>query len=234
MYLVLFDIDGTMVHIKKGISQSIFSKVLKDTLGIQMDSRVHIDFAGRTDFGIITSIFKSLNLDQNLFLDNKEIIYNNINSEFKSQLVQSDIQVLDGVVELLEILHKDSRFKIGLVTGNFQLNAHTKLKLANLLHYFDFGAYGDNFPNRLDLPKTALKNAKELFPEVSPKKSIVVGDTHRDIQSAQHNKMKSMAVATGNTPYYELLKFEPDLIFSSLEEYIDVYKSILKIFEINE
>lgn len=234
MYLVLFDIDGTLIHIKKGISQSIFAKVLKDTLGIQMDSRVHIDFAGRTDFGIITSIFKSLNLEQKLFLDNKELIYYHINQEFQSQLVQSDIQVLDGVVELLNLLHQDDRFKIGLVTGNFQLNAHTKLEIVNLLHYFDFGAYGDSFPNRLDLPKTALKNAKELYPDVSSKKSIVVGDTHRDIQSAQHNRMKSMAVATGNTPYYELLKFEPDLIFSSLEEYLDVYNSILNIFEINE
>lgn len=234
MYLVLFDIDGTLIHIKKGISQSIFAKVLKNTLGIQMDSRIHIDFAGRTDFGIITSIFKSLNLEHKLFLDNKDIIYQNINQEFKSQLQPSDIQVLDGVVELLNLLHKDNRFKIGLVTGNFQLNAHTKLEIAGLLHYFDFGAYGDNFPNRLDLPKTALLNAKKLYPEVSPKKSIVVGDTHRDIQSASHNKMKSMAVATGNTPYYELLKFEPDLIFSSLEEYFDVYKSILNIFKLNE
>ncbi len=233
MHLVLFDIDGTLIHIKKGISQSIFASVLNDTLGIQMDSRIHIDFAGRTDFGIITSIFKTLNLDQQLFLDNKDIIYQKINEEFKSQLVQSDIQVLDGVVELLDILHRDDRFKIGLVTGNFELNAHTKLEIAKLIDYFDFGAYGDNFPNRLDLPKTALNNAKALYPDVSSKKTIVVGDTHRDIQSAQHNKMKSMAVATGNTPYYELLKFEPDLIFSSLEEYLDVYKSILNIFDIN-
>lgn len=234
MHLVLFDIDGTLIHIKKGISQSIFAKVLKDTLGINMDSTIHIDFAGRTDFGIITSIFKHLNLDTQLFLNNKDLIYEKINQEFRSQLSKSDIEVLDGVVDLLNLLHQDQRFKIGLVTGNFMLNAHTKLKIANLLQYFDFGAYGDNFPNRLDLPKTALKIAKEKYPDVSSKKTIVVGDTHRDIQSAKHNKMKSMAVATGNTPYYELMKFSPDLIFSSLEDYFDVYKSILNIFELNE
>jgi len=234
MHLILFDIDGTLIHIKKGMSQSIFAKVLKETLGIDMDSNVHIDFAGRTDFGIITSIFKSLNLDQQLFLDNKDLIYEKINLEFQAQLCKSDIEILDGVVDLLDLLHQDERFRIGLVTGNFKLNAHTKLGVANLLQYFDFGAYGDNFPNRLDLPKTALQIAKEKYPDVSSKKTIVVGDTHRDIQSAKHNKMKSMAVATGNTPYYELLKFSPYLIFSSLEEYLDVYKSILNLFGMNE
>lgn len=234
MYLVLFDIDGTLIHVKKGISQNIFAKVLKDTFGIEMNSRIHIDFAGRTDFGIITSIFKSLNLNQQLFLDNKDLIYEKINLEFQSQLSKSELEVLDGVVNLLNLLHQDERFKIGLVTGNFKLNARTKLKVANLLHYFDFGAYGDNFPNRLDLPKTALLIAKEKYPDVSAKKTLVVGDTHRDIQSAKHNRMKSMAVATGNTPYYELVKFSPDLIFSSLEDYYDVYKSILKLFGLNE
>jgi len=116
MHLILFDIDGTLIHIKKGMSQSIFAKVLKETLGIDMDSNVHIDFAGRTDFGIITSIFKSLNLDQQLFLDNKDLIYEKINLEFQAQLCKSDIEILDGVVDLLDLLHQDKRFRIGLVT----------------------------------------------------------------------------------------------------------------------
>jgi hypothetical protein len=40
-----------------------------------------------------------------------------------------------------------------------------------------------------------------------------------------------MAVATGGTPYFELLKFSPDLIFENLEDYREVYSSIHKLFE---
>lgn len=233
MYLILFDIDGTLLHIRKGLSQEIFAKVLKETFDITLDKKIHIDFAGRTDFGIISSIFKSINADVNLFINNKDLIYSKINEEFKQQLQPSDINIMDGVKELLAVLHNDENFTLGLVTGNFRLNAFTKLEMAGLMQFFNFGAFGDDFPNRLDLPKIALQEAKKKYPEITNRKTIVIGDTHRDIQSAKHNKMHSLAIATGNTPYYELLKFEPDLIYSSLEDYLQVYNDIKKLFKLN-
>lgn len=230
-YLILFDIDGTLIRMKKGFATPIFFKVIKEVLNYDINSDLKIDFAGRTDYGILTHIFKSIGLDSSHFEEKLDIIYKEICQEFKKNFTSDSLRVLDGVPELLKLLNDDGRFALGLVTGNFRQNAMLKLEYCGLDKYFKFGAFGDFLPNRLDLPKNAIKNANEFYGKsFSAFNSLVVGDTHRDIQSAEHNKMKSMGVATGGVPYYELLKFEPNLIFENLEEYFNVYNSIIKLF----
>jgi phosphoglycolate phosphatase-like HAD superfamily hydrolase len=150
------------------------------------------------------------------------------------KLTDDSLRVLDGVPRLLDLLKADGRITMGLVTGNFMKNAKLKLEHCDLLDYFECGAYGDFLPNRLDLPKIALDDANTLEDRTfSHKNTLVVGDTHRDIQSAEHNRMKSMGVATGGSPYSELLKFNPDLIFENLDDSYQVYSSILKCLNIN-
>jgi phosphoglycolate phosphatase-like HAD superfamily hydrolase len=217
---------------KKGFANPIFFNVIKDVLGIEIDNNIRIDFAGRTDYGILTHIFKSAGLDASHFEEHLASIYDAIYEEFRNNLAPDSLRVLDGVLQLLELLKSNEQYTLGLVTGNFQKNAILKLEHCGLNNFFEIGAFGDFLPNRLDLPKNALENANSLNGRnFSRSNTLVIGDTHRDIQSAQHNKMKSMAVATGGTPYFELLKFSPDLIFENLEDYREVYSSIHKLFE---
>lgn len=232
-YLILFDIDGTLIRMKKGFANPIFFNVIKRVLNHDIDKNLHIDFAGRTDFGILTHIFKSIGLDSSHFEEELEIIYEEIYKEFKEKLQPDSLLVLDGVPNLLNLLKEDGNFTLGLVTGNFRKNALLKLEHCGLEKYFDCGAFGDIQPNRLDLPKIALNNANSLNGQkFTREKTLVIGDTHRDIQSAEHNRMKSMGVGTGGTQYSELLKFNPNLIFENFEDYFAVYNSILKLFKI--
>jgi phosphoglycolate phosphatase-like HAD superfamily hydrolase len=232
-YLILFDIDGTLIRMKKGFASPIFFDVIKKVLNYEIDKNLHIDFAGRTDYGILTHIFNSIGLESSHFEKELEIIYDEIYLEFKSKLQPDSLFVLDGVKDLLSLISENDKISMGLVTGNFKKNAILKLEYCGLDHFFKFGAFGDIQPNRLDLPKIAFQNANSNNGNsFTRENTLVIGDTHRDIQSAEHNKMKSMGVATGGQIYSELLKFGPNLIFENLEDYRTVYNSILKLFKI--
>lgn len=233
-YLILFDIDGTLINLKKGVAAPIFFKAIKEVLGLEIDSNIHIDFAGRTDYGILSYIFKSHNFSTEIEHQKMEEIYEKIFEDFKQLLSSDSIKVLDGVPRLINLLSQNQDLKLGLVTGNFKKNALLKLEMCGLDKYFSFGAFGDFLPNRLDLPKIALQNANSLNGNIfKNKNTLVVGDTHRDIQSAKHNKMKSLAVSTGGSNYSDLIKFEPDAIFENFEDSLNVYNTILSLFKNN-
>ncbi len=231
-YLVLFDIDGTLLKLQKGIAAPVFFNAIQDVIGFKISSDIPVDFAGRTDYSILSYIFKQSNFPKAYLESNLNEIYNRINDYFEVKVSKEQITVLDGVYELLELLSKNGSIRLGLVTGNFQKNAILKVRLAEIDKYFSFGAFGDYAPNRLNLPKMAIQAALSNDIVSIPEKSLIIGDTHRDITSAQHNKMKSIAVATGGTQFNELLKFNPDAIYENFKDYKNVYWKILELLKI--
>ena len=60
--LVLFDIDGTILHLKSGQSKKIFSQMLDNLFGIDTDFNDLPDFAGKTDLQILYEIADKYNL----------------------------------------------------------------------------------------------------------------------------------------------------------------------------
>lgn len=218
---------------KRGFAAPIFFDVIKNVLNFDLDDSIHIDFAGRTDYGIISHILKSVNADPALYNEYYEKIYLEIHKEFKEKLDDDSLYVLDGVRNLLKLLAANDSFILGIVTGNFRKNALLKLENCGLDSYFKCGAYGDFSLNRKKLPLIAMEQSTQLcgFTPDS-QKTLVIGDTHRDIESATYNNMKSMGVATGTYSYEELVKYNPDLIFENFSDYLSVYSSINKLFNI--
>ena len=64
-------------------------------------------------------------------------------------------RVMPGVVELLERLTGEGRL-VGLITGNTEPAAHTKLGRADLNRFFAFGGYGSDANQRVDVCRKAL------------------------------------------------------------------------------
>jgi phosphoglycolate phosphatase-like HAD superfamily hydrolase len=232
MFVILFDIDGTMLCLKKKIAKDIFLQVLRDTFSIEIDKDIYVDFAGRTDYGIVLSIFNQLGLQSNLLDSKIDDVYRAIHHYFVQELSDEHIAPCQGVLNLLSLLHNDKRFALGVITGNFELNARLKLNLLGIDNYFQFGAYGDNQINRLKLPIIAINNAHKIYPSLIPDNCLIIGDTHLDIESAHHNNIKSLAVATGGMSVSDLTQFQPSLAFEDFSDYNQVYKMILKLFNL--
>jgi phosphoglycolate phosphatase-like HAD superfamily hydrolase len=125
--------------------------------------------------------------------------------------------VKPGVPELLERLTAEDVL-LGLTTGNVEPAAHAKLARADLNHYFSFGGYGSDAPERVDLTRRAIERARRLAGEPLPNEGIIaVGDTPRDVDAGHGAGIRVVGVATGEYSVDGLREAGADWALATLE-----------------
>ena len=108
--------------------------------------------------------------------------------------------VAPGIAELLEALSaRPDEFRLSLVTGNLEPVARLKLDRAGVGRYFEAGqgGFGSDHEDRGKLPAIARGRASD--PAWPRERTVVIGDTPRDIACARVDEVRVAAVATG--PY---------------------------------
>jgi phosphoglycolate phosphatase len=106
-------------------------------------------------------------------------------------------RVMPGVVELLERLTGAGRL-VGLITGNTEPAAHTKLARADLNRFFAFGGYGSDANVRVDVCRKALDRAEiAAGGRLDRAGSIATGDTPLDVEAGHGAGIRVVGVATG-------------------------------------
>jgi phosphoglycolate phosphatase-like HAD superfamily hydrolase len=103
-----------------------------------------------------------------------------------------------GIVELLDALGgRDDLFRLSLVTGNLEPVARLKLARAGIGHRFPAGqgGFGSDHASRAELPPIA--RARMSDPPWPRERTVVIGDTPRDIACARADRVRVAAVATG-------------------------------------
>jgi phosphoglycolate phosphatase len=103
-----------------------------------------------------------------------------------------------GVVELLDALAGEpDRYALSLVTGNLEPVARLKLERAGVGHRFPAGqgGFGSDHVSRAELPPIA--RARYSDPPWPRERTVVIGDTPRDIACARADGVRVAAVATG-------------------------------------
>jgi phosphoglycolate phosphatase len=114
------------------------------------------------------------------------------------RLVPDDLsdRVAPGVVELLEALAgRPDEFRLALLTGNLEPIARLKLARAGIGRYFEpgQGGFGSDHHERSELPAIARARAGDWPRD----RTVVIGDTPRDIACARADDVGVAAVATG-------------------------------------
>ena len=105
-------------------------------------------------------------------------------------------RVAPGVPELLAALAaRPGEFRLALVTGNLEPIARIKLGRAGIGDYFEAGqcGFGSDHASRAELPAIARSRAGDWPRE----RTVVIGDTPRDIACARADDVRVAAVATG-------------------------------------
>ena len=105
-------------------------------------------------------------------------------------------RVAPGMRELLEALAgRPDEFRLSLVTGNLEPIARLKLARSGLGDYFEAGqgGFGSDHIARAELPAIARRRAGGWPRE----RTVVIGDTPRDIACARADGVRVAAVATG-------------------------------------
>jgi len=213
--LLLFDIDGTLIH-SGGAGVRALKSAFKERFGVADD--LHgIEIAGMTDSGIVVSILKkndipATNENVGAFLDSYV--------HFLSlELPRRKGKLLPGVLDLLEKLKSRPQLVLGLLTGNVSRGARLKLEQYGVWHFFEFGAFADDHQDRNRLGSFARARAKEKHGrEFSPSQIDVIGDTPRDIACGKAIGARTIAVATGTWSREELAKYQPDFLIDDLSD----------------
>jgi phosphoglycolate phosphatase len=223
-YLLLFDIDGTLLHPNGAGSKGVLT-AFEQFYGKRPDlSRYHFD--GKTDRRILRDLASQINVPQETFAADfnafADLVYRHIGDNANSNMIEP----APNISELLAFLDDLPNVYLGLTTGNAKAGARYKLEAVGLYGYFPVGAFGSESENRNDLPPLARQRAAKHFAVDWPNHNIwIIGDTPADIECGRVNGFKTLAVATGRYRCSELQAHQPDLCEALLT--IPIFQRIL-------
>jgi phosphoglycolate phosphatase len=212
--LVLFDIDGTLVH-TGGAGVKAFSKVFASEFGAT-DGFERLKFAGRTDVNLVREFFGFHSIPATT--ENFQRFFDRYVFWLDHILQQSHTQTCPGVPGFIEQLRKLPHPPLlGLLTGNIRLGAEIKLRQFDLWTTFETGAFADDHEQRDQIAAIARERGRRILAEeLTDDQVLVIGDTPLDIRCARAIRAKVLAVATGGAKFEELAKHQPDWLARDL------------------
>jgi phosphoglycolate phosphatase len=218
--LLLFDIDGTLIH-SGGAGIEALKRALKERFKVD-DDLGDIEIAGMTDSGIVISILKKHKIATTT--ENVAAFLDSYVHFLSKELPRRTGKLLPGVLELLEKLKTRKHVVLGLLTGNLSRGAQLKLGHYGVWHFFEFGAFADDHHDRNELGAFAQARAKEKHGrEFAAEEIDVIGDTPRDIACGKAIGARTIAVATGSWSREKLTEYNPDYL---IDDFSDVDRLI--------
>jgi phosphoglycolate phosphatase len=215
--LVLFDIDGTLVDCGPQV-RPLFASALVDVFGTAGDLDGY-DFSGRTDPRIVIDLMTGAGVPEAEARARLSQVREIYVDRLERSLARGGMRLLPGVEEMLERLAAREDVALGLVTGNWEPGARTKLSRFDLNRFFSFGAFGCDGVDRSDLPPVALARAVEAAGRsFLPSEALIVGDSIHDVSCARAHGIPALAVATGRTPAEALRGAGADWVIPDLRQ----------------
>lgn len=225
MKLLLFDIDGTLIH-AGGAGIRAANRAFSAIYGIE-DAMQGITPDGKTDPLILREMFRNT-LNRDYSEGEATRVYRSyvlfLEEEMKKR---NPIMVLNGISKILEAISLRDGLELGIATGNIEEAAWIKLRYSGLDSYFGFGAFGNDSECRGEIIRIAMQRGERTlskpggFAEV-----VVIGDTPFDIIHGKAAGAKVLSVATGSYSLEDLEIYDPDYLF---QDFSDV-ETALRLF----
>lgn len=201
---VLFDLDGTIVDTNELIISSFMYALKQNALtplsreqmiphmGTTLQQQMRV-FSGLEDVSILEKSYRS---------------YNN---EHHDELIRS----FPHVNETLEELSRRG-IKMGIVTTKIRPTTIKALEMFDLLKYMDTIVTVTDVTEPKPHPEPVLTAVRNLG--VDPRKTLMVGDSVVDIQSAKAAGVQVAAVSWSLKGEETLRKYEPDYIIHDMRD----------------
>jgi phosphoglycolate phosphatase-like HAD superfamily hydrolase len=214
--LVLFDIDGTLVHTGHAGTKA-FAKVFATEFGAH-DGTERMKFSGRTDVSLVREFFSlhaipatSANFER--FFERYVFWLDHILAHSKTQ----ECPGMRNLITDLQTLPEPPL--LGLLTGNIRLGAEIKLRHFGLWDHFETGGFADDDEDRNKIALAAKhRGSRVLGRELRGEEIVVIGDTPLDIRCGRAIGAKVLAVATGGSRFHELEAHKPDWIVDDVRD----------------
>jgi phosphoglycolate phosphatase len=209
----LFDIDGTLLRSRDRIHVNSFFSSVRAVLGHELTLE-GVTVSGNTDPGILRDAFRLAKLEEIHWQPHLAKILEQMRSEVAARRAEMRLVMMPGVEETLTYLQSKGA-ALGVATGNLESIGWLKIEVLGLRHWFTFGGFSDHYDVRSHMIAHAVEEAhKHAGPDATV---CVVGDTPADISAANANGLPTIAVATGNYSFDELMVHEPEVCTTSLK-----------------
>lgn len=216
--LLLFDIDGTLLH-SKGIGRDMLAAALRAVYGTAGPIDTY-EFGGRTDRRMVLDLLMAEGWDAADIEQRLPRLYDEMARQGERLFPAGRLAPCPGIAPLLAQLSARSDVLLGLLTGNIAATASLKLRAAGLdPATFRVGAYGGDSVERNDLLPVAWQRATAATGlPYNGANTVIVGDTPADILCAQTGSVRSVAVATGWYSQERLAGCSPDYLLDDLSD----------------
>ncbi|MCP3902153.1 MAG: HAD hydrolase-like protein [Planctomycetes bacterium] len=215
--LVLFDIDGTLL-LSQGAGIAAMLAAGRQLVGSHF-SFEGVEVAGRIDPLIWADLAAAHDVDD------ADALHDEFRAAYREMLAAQladnrTAHLLPGVGPLLARLEELDSVTLGVLTGNYPETGRLKLESAGVdADTFPVAAWGSDGRHRRDLPGVAMDRYRAATgAEIDPNRVVIIGDTPHDVDCAQANGCRVIAVATGTYTREDLATCAPDLLVDDLSD----------------
>ena len=216
IYTILFDLDGTIVNTAPDL-MAAHNHVMKKFGHTEKKLSEIKSLAGRGAWVMMQRSFKEEIKDEKIKNEmTKEFI------DFYAKNIDRDSKPINGVLEFLEWA-KNKKISMAVCTNKQERLAVDLLKKLDMSKYFEYIAGADTFEFNKPDPRH-LTNVVEIIGG-DLKKTIMVGDSEVDANSAHNAKLPFVLVKDGYTEKNENEIKHDELIsdFIGFEKIIEKY-----------
>ncbi|NLE76600.1 MAG: HAD family hydrolase [Chloroflexi bacterium] len=224
--LVLFDIDGTLLH-SGGAGRQAVAEALEMVYGrpVVLDG---FRMNGKTDLQIIHELLAAAGLSEAEVQAGLPRLMEVYPPHLRRLIGGYPVRPCPGVSALLAALAGVPEAEMALLTGNMEGGARVKLEAAGLHGFFRWGVFGADARERSALPPVAVERAYDRTGRrYQGKEIVIIGDTPADILCGKGLGVRSIAVGTGPFTCAKLAAWEPDACFADLTPTEAVLQAIL-------
>ncbi len=223
--LLLWDIDGTLVHMDRAGERALILAI-KELYQRDLGVTLPIDLRGRTDTSIARDLLAFLEVRSDPAEEQR--LREAYLRHMPHTMPAGKARILAGIKEALDAVHAHPEIHQGLLTGNLYEGAKLKLGFLGLWDYFEFGAFADDSYDRNDLGPFALRRAKEkLGIDFPPSRVFIIGDTPHDVACGNAIGARTIAVATGAFTVEQLAALNPTRVFPDLSDTQKLLEAVL-------
>ncbi len=216
--LVLFDIDGTLLH-ASGVGRMATERALLEVFGTT-GAFAKYRFSGKTDWYTLRHLLIPEGFTEEAIEQAIPQYADALGKHMIAAREQFTITALPGALELVRALRSLPDVLIGIITGNMPPAATIKLEAAGFnLDDFAIAVYGSEAPIRRQLMPIVIDRAEQhCRKRFAPVEIAIVGDTPEDIDCAHSIGARAIAVATGVERRTELEQHQPVIVLDDLSD----------------
>ena len=217
--LLLWDIDHTLIE-NGGVCRKAMTDAFLEITGQTLDLEP-LETEGCTDLEVMHRALLRAGIQPTQDLLGRFV--NRLGELFAADLplLRERGRVLGGVERALSAVGELPDVFQTVVTGNIRANAVAKLAAFGLDAFIacEIGGYGSDRDSRSELVVIARERAeKKIGMSFDGSRTLIIGDTLRDIDAARENGAGVIAVATGRISAGDLRFHGADIVLSDLRD----------------